>query len=403
MDSSIIDKELALSSWYNTMKIKEIEKVHPFSIWHSDEADRWKTHIEVDGKRKLVSKKNKDDLYQFLIEHYKILEASNKYTMATLFPEWMQYKSIHTRSTATMRHYQYDWNKYYDGTDITTVPIPELTRLLLDEWIHSLIKSENLTVKQYANISCIVRQMLDYAVDRGIIPTNPFRAVNVKRRILISPLKKEAETQVYVDDELDRLIEEAENDFQDTRDMSSLAIILCAKTGMRIGECMALKPEDLRNGYLSIQREEVVDTPLLPDGSFGKRDYIVVDHCKTDAGLRKIPVIDYVAETFRKAVEVNSEHCGVSEFLFVKKDGTKMHAKSVDRKIRTLCSRAGISPRSAHKLRKTFISTLIDAGINIDTVRRIAGHKDESVTLSNYCFDRNTPEVIKNQLEKALV
>ena len=123
----------------------------------------------------------------------------------------------------------------------------------------------------------------------------------------------------------------------------------------------------------------------------------------THAGLRKIPVIDYVAETFMKAVEVKSERCGDSEFLFVKKDGSKMHAKSVDRKIRTLCARVGISPRSAHKLRKTFISTLIDAGINIDTVRRIAGHKDESVTLSNYCFDRSTPEVIKNQLEKALV
>ena len=79
-----------------------------------------------------------------------------------------------------------------------------------------------------------------------------------------------------------------------------------------------------------------------------------------------------------------------------------MHARSVDRKIRTLCERIGIAPRSAHKLRKTFISTLIDAGVNIDTVKRLAGHKDEAVTLGNYCFDRRTPEAIKNQLERAL-
>lgn len=79
-----------------------------------------------------------------------------------------------------------------------------------------------------------------------------------------------------------------------------------------------------------------------------------------------------------------------------------MHAKSVDRKIRTLCSKLDISPKSAHKLRKTFISTLIDAGINIDTIRRIAGHADKTVTLGNYCFDRKRPDEIRDQLEHAL-
>ena len=91
-----------------------------------------------------------------------------------------------------------------------------------------------------------------------------------------------------------------------------------------------------------------------------------------------------------------------TDYLFLKKDGTKMHGRSVDRKIRTLCSRIGIPTRSAHKIRKTFISTLIDANMNIDTVRKLAGHKDDKVTLSNYCYDRSSPEAIRKQLEKAL-
>ena len=165
---------------------------------------------------------------------------------------------------------------------------------------------------------------------------------------------------------------------------------------------MALKASDLDNGYLHIRREEVLHTPLLPDGNFGPREYVVEDHCKSEAGLRDIPAIKEVTEVVRLVRKANLERSNTTDYLFIKEDGTKMHARSVDRKIRTLCNRIGIAPRSCHKLRKTFISTLIDAGMNIDTVRRIAGHKDEAVTLNNYCFDRSTPEAIKNQHEKAL-
>ena len=49
-----------------------------------------------------------------------------------------------------------------------------------------------------------------------------------------------------------------------------------------------------------------------------------------------------------------------------------------------------IPPRSCHKIRKTFISTLIDTnGISNDEVRRIAGHSDLAVTNSCYVFNRN--------------
>lgn len=43
---------------------------------------------------------------------------------------------------------------------------------------------------------------------------------------------------------------------------------------------------------------------------------------------------------------------------------------------------------------KTYISSLIDVGINIDTVRAYAGHADERTTYLSYCFDRR-PEAEK--------
>ena len=66
------------------------------------------------------------------------------------------------------------------------------------------------------------------------------------------------------------------------------------------------------------------------------------------------------------------------------------------------CKRLDIFYRSSHKSRKTYISSLIDAGININTVRSYAGHADERTTYSCYCFDRTPEKFKKEQLEDAL-
>ena len=58
--------------------------------------------------------------------------------------------------------------------------------------------------------------------------------------------------------------------------------------------------------------------------------------------------------------------------------------------------------RSSHKARKTYISSLIDVGININTVRALAGHADERTTYFNYYFDRAPEDEKKRLLEAAL-
>lgn len=58
--------------------------------------------------------------------------------------------------------------------------------------------------------------------------------------------------------------------------------------------------------------------------------------------------------------------------------------------------------KSSHKARKTFISALIDGGVNINEIREMVGHADERTTFNSYCFDRNTKEERVKLIEKAL-
>ena len=94
---------------------------------------------------------------------------------------------------------------------------------------------------------------------------------------------------------------------------------------------------------------------------------------------------------------------GKSEYIFVGKDGQRIHSKALDTRIRKYCRYIGISEKSMHKIRKTYISTLIDSQtVNLNTIRDLVGHEDERTTLRCYCFNRQTESQTQESIERAL-
>lgn len=81
------------------------------------------------------------------------------------------------------------------------------------------------------------------------------------------------------------------------------------------------------------------------------------------------------------------EHGCEGEYIFSTNDKPLVY-REVNVLLKKYYERLDILYRSSHKLRKTYISSLIDAGININTIRAYAGHADEKTTYFNYCFDR---------------
>ena len=69
---------------------------------------------------------------------------------------------------------------------------------------------------------------------------------------------------------------------------------------------------------------------------------------------------------------------------------------------RKYCKKIGISKKSSHKARKTYISALLDGDVNLNSVREMAGHRDERTTLANYYYDRSTDEEKLQLVEAAL-
>lgn len=114
-----------------------------------------------------------------------------------------------------MRRIDDDWRKYYSGDKLIKVPLNQLTYLMLDEWVHTLVREHSMTKNCYNNMSLIIRQSLIYAVERKLISENPFASVKIDNKLFRKVKKKDDCTQVYQGNEVDLVLEEALADFHE--------------------------------------------------------------------------------------------------------------------------------------------------------------------------------------------
>lgn len=186
-----------------------------------------------------------------------------------------------------------------------------------------------------------------------------------------------------------------------------MAILFAFQTGVRIGEIVGLRWSDIGeeySNYMLVQRQEVRDEKRNEDGTWQKASLVVVDYTKSDAGHRNVFLTSYAREILEMVRRQNEEDGFANDgYIFLQKNGSRATKRMVDNRLRKCCKRAGVPEKSMHKIRKTYISTLIDNAVNINTIRALVGHEDERTTYHNYCFNRKSEDQIQEELEKALV
>ena len=387
------------------MKLQEALRIHQFNIWQGKNG-YWNTYLFDETKpknRKLISKTTKEKIYDALVDFYtNSTESKTTCTLKTLYPEWLKFKSLHTNSTAYVRRIDDDWKKYYLETEIVNTPISKLDFLTLDVWAHKLIRKYNLSKKKYYNLTVIMRQCLDYAVIKSIIPANPLSKVRIESKLFVKQKKKSNETQVFLTSEQELIEAEALTDFEKSASTAPLAILLDFQLGLRLGELVSLKWSDIEDGHLYIQRTEVRQHTQFPDGSWSAPYYEISEHTKSNAGERCI-YLTAKATAILEQIRAFNEEKGYfdQDYIFVDSDG-RIHSRAIDNRIRKLCKSINIAEKSTHKIRKTFISALIDSGLNINFIREVAGHEDERTTYRNYCYNRLSTTQTESIMDKAL-
>ena len=392
----------------NSMKRKSFKKLkntlkplHPYTIAQTGKDNRWRTYVADEScksGRRLIVKTSEESLYKALADHYGLdwYDEEDQVTLENFYPKWLSYKALHTNSETYINRIDSDWKSYYLGTPIIRKPLKRLNKLVLDVWAHELIKTHSMTKTQYYNSTVIIRQALGYAVDLGLISENPFKQVMIDGKRMFRKVKKKPDaTQVYQTDEELAVSEMAWKDYHDHNrryDLAPLAVLFSFQTGLRIGELCAVRYEDIENpDYIHIQR------------MYNKDLKKVIEHTKTDYGDRQVILTQKAKQIIATARKRQEEVGAATTGYIFSLNGTPLPQHAIAYLFRKYCKASGTMVKSSHKVRKTYISALLDAHVNINTVRELVGHADERTTLKNYCFDRNTEEEKRKKVEQALI
>lgn len=392
---------------FQMKKRQKILENHKYAIWENHKEGYWYTHLPDETRkdhRRTIKRKTEKQLDDAIFKFYEELEAEKDITVEKLYLEWLPYKELHTRRSATMRRIAADWKKFYANDSISQMKIKNLTELYLDEWVHRIVKENHLEKKQYYNMVTIIKNILPYAVKKGYISVNPFENVKMESRLLAAPLKKEDKTQVFLIDEIPFIFEELDSHFNKfPKNTAPLAVKLTFLTGLRVGELVAIRYEDIQGDYLHVCRQEVKEfTRKDGEGEYKLSRFVVVNHTKSDAGDRYVFLVPAAKNIIERIKAANVENEEPTDGYLFLKNGERIKSRAAVYQLDRCLNALSMEHRSIHKARKTYVSALIDGGININEIKRQVGHADIHTTYANYCFNRYGEEETNRKIEMAL-
>ncbi len=385
----------------NSMKKNKVLKVHPYTITEPhDNKSRWQTYVKNDkGERQKISSTTELGLYNKL---YEIYYVKNECTLMWLFPQWIEFRKSIGISPNTVRRNKYHWNKYYLEHKIINTPLNKLNVEQIEQFFYYCITTYNLTVKELANMKFVFSDMMKFAFKKKYIAYNVFQNVEIRLNGCKPQDKKNDSSRVYYHDEKELLFSVLEEEIKMYPNKTEVyAIYLQFKLGLRIGELVALKWEDVDfiNREIHIHRMETrADT---------KEDcctYSVVNYTKKKSiyGDRFLPLGNYEIELMEKIKVINEQYnYQENEYVFCDNKG-RITSRKIDSFLRRMCGKAQIEEKSTHDIRRTVASEMFNNGVPIEIVQCYLGHSDTKTTYG-YIFNNKhkdeTNKLILSSLE----
>ena len=376
IDNGIIDLP-NIQSIIEMTKKQELLNKHPFKVWYGTD-NKWHTYLPDEEKGRVPRKRNsKEEIEKVIIEYWK--EKEENPTIKELFYQWnnslLKNNLIKTNTACRnescfKRHYSEFGEKRIKDTD-------------LDMWVEFLeeqIPKYNLSAKSFAGLKTISKGILKLSKRKKYID---FTAQDVIEDLILPKngfyrKHKNDEDEVYTTEETSLII----NYCKENRDIWCDCINLIFVTGMRVGEAVALKHDDLDPKNLCIK---VHSTESRRKDENGIVRTFIQDSAKTDAGVR-IVVLPKQYQYLLTSLWWASSN---SEYIFEFKN-KRIHTNAIRKKLARVCKLVGVPYKSPHKIRKTFCSILLDNNINNSFVTSQMGHTDIKTSEIFYHRNRNS-------------
>lgn len=274
------------------------------------------------------------------------------------FSEWVrQWQMLKLRlrvKQSTQQTYQLILQRYIipviGNSDLAAITPEKIVNMITQ------LKHQGYSERTIGMALNLLRSIMNMAVENDLIKHNPCNRIRIVKPIYCN------EQHILTKEE------------QATLEKSNeLAIIIALYTGMRIGEICGLKWSDINWEANTLSVNRTIQRIIQPDG----KSRLIESTPKTVNAYRVIPL----AEKLRRELEIKAK--GNNGYV-LGSDGRMCDPRTLQRRLKTIVDRAGLTNIHFHSLRHTFATRMLAAGIDMKTVSMLLGHSSVNITLNIY-------------------
>lgn len=374
------------------MNKQEALKKHTYAIWQGKNGKYYTTLPDSSSPKgtRQIMRNSMDKLNDVIAEFYMNTEVDP--TIEEVFQTWVNLKySRGEICKGTLDRYLLDFEKFFKYNKFYKRRISRVTENDLENFMCSIIVEYHLTYKSFSNVRTLIYGIFKYAKKEeytNISITTFIKDLEISNKLFTKRIVKKEE-QIFMQDEIPAI----QYYLETHPSIIHLGILLTFYTGVRAGELSTIKISDINfdQRTIFIQRTEI-----KYKNDKGKTIRDVRDFPKTEAGIRYIVLTDKAMEIIQRILAIQHDTDWLMEFK-----GKRIRGQMFSLYLYRACDKLHIERRSIHKIRKTYITNLLDAEVDDAIVMEQVGHSNIETTQRYYYYSNRTHDTKLQQLESA--